>query len=383
MGADIYKNLFDHLSGKKSELDLYNEAVDVSSSFRSPNYIKAEKLKKAKDITTHPDILDELADYPDKDVQEAVAMNSTAKLPVLVKLAGYGINVHKNPIFLKLTSLPKDSQNPLFDKDLYSSQDKQTSVHKLNNFLNMVSHPSAGQNFIRTIISHPHPRVVAAAVKHENFPSDLLFKTAFHPSPYVRLTSIQSSKSSPLLFDKMLDGSLVLSTEEKNLLAKSHKINSSALLKLCQDPSPNIRSFCAKNRLAKQEVSDVLINDPDVTVRMALIKNPFVSAVTLGKLANDTDPEVRALVARHRDTPQRILEKLCSDSSTRVRYNVARNNNATATILDRLANDTDERVRNRVKSHINAAEHTINRIKASQHKSKVSFIKPDSFRSIK
>lgn len=346
----------------------------VNPSLTLSDQVKRQKLQKASDPTTDPEILDELADFPDEHIRHAVLGNSAIALPTLMKLMGYGLDVHSHPLIISMVTLPPERNHPFFHRSLYQDIDPTLATQKMQRILAFVQHPSASIHTLRILAKHPDSRVIAAVLKNNNVNPELMFSLSEHPDPYIRTLVSKHSKSSPLLLSKMVDNALNQKMRpEKITLAGNVNCPPDSLDKLSSDNAAWVRRCVARNRNTPIHTLSKLAFDNNSFVRTAVLKHGQTPLYILTRMAHDKDPSIRAALARNPRTPNKVLEKLSHDAVAYVRAGVASNVNTKSFILDRLASDTDPQVRTRVRKNPNVSELALERIKSHEY---ISYSEP-------
>ena len=327
--------------------------------------VKREKLRKASDTNTLPEVLDELADFPDFIVQQAVAKNSNTPLPTLIKLSGVGINVHKHPAILRTHVQISAKGHPFLNSDLISDPDPYIASQKLRNFLIFASDPEANMDTLRILAKHPNEKVVAALLKNKSITPEFLFSLCEHPSSYVRTLIAKHPKSTSELLSKMvINSQLKKQAPERAIIAINHKCPAQALTSLANDQSVWVRRNVARNNNCPVDVLSRLAFDENSLVRSSVLKHKQTPLYILTRMASDADPNIKAALARREDMPGKVLERLAVDTNENVRLKVAENPNTSTIILDRLSGDSSLKVRKAVIKNSNASQYAIERARS-------------------
>jgi hypothetical protein len=268
--------------------------------------VSASDGDEARDPSTDPSRLEELAWSVDVKVRSGVGGNPSTPGEVLLRLAD-------DPASWVLSSLARN--------------------------------PSAPGEALTRLAEDPDPGMRIGVALNPSTPVELLTRLAEEPDKDMRRCVAENPSTPVTALMRLADDS---DKSVRSDVAGNPATPVEVLLRLADDSDKSVRSDVAGNPATPVQVLLRLADDSDTTVRSATARNPSTPVEVLLRLADDSERSVRRSVARNVSAPVGVLSRLANDEAHWVCKGLAENPSAPVEVLLRLADDSDTTVRSAI-----------------------------------
>lgn len=299
------------------------------------------------DIAKHPqvsvEILERLSQYPDSDIQLAVAQNPLTPLDLKLRLLEDLSIDRDREIQVKVA---RDVNTPVQILEAMARNESRQKKLLRSVAVALVGNPSTPvkwQSQLQNLLTQSvdirgsyRSSARQAVSRNPNAPTDTVLKTP---------------KSPPLERYRLL-----LIRQQKQEVAKAQELMARrtdspyAMLQVLEKGDRNAKLTAARSNKTPIQVLEQLAKDTDETVRQVVLQNQNLPLHSLLELAKDESVNVRLWLAynsspRKTQKPVQLLEQLAQDTSEQVRARVAGLSETPAEILVRLADDSSREVK--------------------------------------
>jgi len=152
-----------------------------------------------------------------------------------------------------------------------------------------------------------------------------------------------------------------LDDSQKIELAKK-AMNENILMKLSDEPLPEIRAAVALNQNSLYGTKLKLSNDEDPKVRENLARNPKIELKLLAILASDSIADVRLSVVYNKKVNTKILSKFINEPIDNIRWLVSTKEKTPLEVLEAFSNDENLNIRSNIAGHENVSPELLRKL---------------------
>lgn len=206
----------------------------------------------------------------------------------------------------------------------------------------LCGNPNTGREILAEIVAEAPLELLKEIAKHPNADGIMLRDLWARGDRYLR-GEVAANEHCPADIQEMAE-----KDEEvlvRRMLASNPAAQIERLVRLLNDPAPQVRAASVRNLLLPAEEVGALSDDPSRQVRRSEAQRAGLTTAVIEHLSEDKDHWVRRWVARNRTTPEDVLRRLALDATAEVRRAVVRNPACPTGLLHELARDPNSWVR--------------------------------------